>query len=108
MDPLLEATTTGQKKSALLVNQKDIEIIFAYIPELIALSSNLVERLHDATAYLNAEPTPSGASIGKAFCDLESYFDVYIAYTVNFSKSKKHLSKASSSIVYRQLVQVLQ
>lgn len=107
MDPLLEATLTGQKKSPeLIVNQKDIEIIFAHIPELIALSSSLVERLHDATAYLNAESAPSDASIGKVFCDLESYFDVYIAYTVNFSKSKKHLSKASSSIVYRQLVQV--
>lgn len=101
MDPLLVA---AQKKSSL-VNQKDIEIIFAFIPQLIILSTCLVQRLHE-TITLHDENEHNNASIGRVFCDLEPFFDIYIAYTVNFAKSKKHLSKASSNIVYRQLVQV--
>lgn len=101
MDPLLEA---AQKKSPL-VNLKDVEIIFSFIPQLIILSSAIVQRLHE-TISLHDENEHNDAYIGKVFCDLESFFDIYIAYTVNFAKSKKHLSKASSSIVYRQLVQV--
>lgn len=101
MDPLLEI---AQKKSSL-VNIKDIEIIFAFIPQLIILSSLLVERLRETLTLFENESTE--AHIGRAFCDLEPLFDIYIAYTINFSKSKKHLSKASSSIVYRQLVQVI-
>ncbi|KAI7896665.1 Dbl homology domain-containing protein [Mucor mucedo] len=100
MDPLQAA---AQKKSSL-VNQKDIEIIFAFIPQLIILSTSLVQRLHETIA-LHDENEHNDAYIGKVFCGLESFFDIYIAYTVNFAKSKKHLSKASSSIVYRQLVQ---
>ncbi|KAG2211188.1 hypothetical protein INT47_006307 [Mucor saturninus] len=100
MDPLQAA---AQKKSSL-VNQKDIEIIFAFIPQLIILSTSLVQRLHETIA-LHDENEHNDAYIGKVFCSLESFFDIYIAYTVNFAKSKKHLSKASSSIVYRQLVQ---
>lgn len=101
MDPLLVA---AQKKSAL-VNLKDIEIIFAFIPQLIVLSTSIVQRLHE-TISLHDENEQNDACIGKVFCDFESFFDIYIAYTVNFAKSKKHLLKASSSIVYRQLVQV--
>lgn len=100
MDPLLEI---AQKKPSL-VNLKDIEIIFAFIPQLIILSTILVHKLKETlTLFENGSGEPR---IGQAFCELEDFFDIYIAYTVNFSKSKKHLSKASSSIVYRQLVQV--
>lgn len=117
MDPLLDASTTSfnLKKSSMLVNHKEIEVIFAYIPELIALSSILVERLKTVIECFTSEESAAAAAapprhtrIGKIFCDLEPYFDIYILYTVNFSKSKKCLSKASSSIVYRQLVQVNQ
>ncbi|KAG2232354.1 hypothetical protein INT48_007369 [Thamnidium elegans] len=99
MDPLLEV---AHKKSSL-VNLKDIEIIFEFIPQLIILSTILVHKLKETlTLFENGSSEPC---IGQAFCELEDFFDIYIAYTVNFSKSKKHLSKASSNIVYRQLVQ---
>ncbi|KAI8064289.1 Dbl homology domain-containing protein, partial [Gilbertella persicaria] len=104
MDPLLEAASQNKKPS--LVNLKDIEIIFAFIPQLISLSTTLVERLHDTVGTcLEDDSKKNQISIGKTFCDLEKYFDIYIYYTVNFEKSRKHLRKASSSIVYRQLVQ---
>ncbi|GAN05082.1 hypothetical protein MAM1_0081c04551 [Mucor ambiguus] len=102
MDPLLHAA----KSQKSLVNIKDIETIFAFIPQLIILSTALVEQLHDTiTPYLDDDSQSSQVAVGKAFCNLESYFDIYIAYAVNFSKSRKYLSKASSNIVYRQLVQ---
>ncbi|KAK4512253.1 uncharacterized protein ATC70_002949 [Mucor velutinosus] len=102
MDPLLHAA----KSHKSLVNLKDIETIFAFIPKLIILSTALVEQLHDTiTPYLDDDSQLNQVAVGKAFCNLESYFDIYIAYAVNFSKSRKCLSKASSSIVYRQLVQ---
>jgi hypothetical protein len=104
MDPLIEAA----KKSSL-VNFKDIEIIFAFIPQLITLSSSLYSRLRDciSSTLENIDEDAYAYSMGQVFCDLEPYFDIYIAYTVNFSKSRKYLSKADSSIVYRQLVQVI-
>ncbi|KAG1445832.1 hypothetical protein G6F46_011321 [Rhizopus delemar] len=104
MNPLLQAAT--QKGS--LVNLKDVEIIFAHIPQLISLSSALAEQLHQA--IISSEEKKSvidsqhEAPIGKIFCDFENYFGVYIAYAVNYSKSKKYLTKASSNIIYRQLV----
>lgn len=102
MDPLLDAA----KSQKSLVNRKDIEIIFAFIPQLIILSTTLVEQLHDTiTPYLDDDSQLNQVAVGKAFCHLESYFDIYIAYAVNFAKSRKYLSKASSNIVYRQLVQ---
>jgi hypothetical protein len=106
MDPLMEAATTTSKRSSL-VNQKDVEIIFAFIPQLILLSTELVERLHETILpCLEDDSKRSQVSIGKIFCDLESYFEVYISYSINFAKSRKYLEKASSNIVYRQLVQV--
>ncbi|KAF1800919.1 Dbl homology domain-containing protein [Mucor lusitanicus] len=102
MDPLLQAA----KSQKSLVNLKDIETIFAFIPQLIILSTALVEQLHDTiTPYLDDDSQLNQVAVGKAFCNLEPYFDIYIAYAVNFSKSRKYLSKASSNIVYRQLVQ---
>ncbi|KAI7897997.1 Dbl homology domain-containing protein [Cokeromyces recurvatus] len=105
MDPLMHAAKRSQKKSSL-VNLKDVEIIFAFIPQLIALSTILVEGLHETvTQYLEDDSKKHALCIGKIFCSLEPYFEIYIAYSVNFSKSRKYLSKASSNIVYRQLVQ---
>ncbi|KAI8637868.1 Dbl homology domain-containing protein [Parasitella parasitica] len=102
MDPLMEAAK-GQKS---LVNLKDIEIIFGFIPQLISLSTALVKRLDDTIIkYLEDDSQLAQVSIGRVFCNLESHFDIYISYAVNFPKSKKYLSKASSNIVYRQLVQ---
>ncbi|KAI8968266.1 Dbl homology domain-containing protein [Mycotypha africana] len=115
MDPLIEAaspTTTSattvihlhQQKP--LVNLKDVEIIFAFIPQLIVLSTVLVHRLHECiTNYLEDDRNLNDVCIGKIMCEFESYFSIYISYSVNFTKSRKHLAKASSNIVYRQLVQ---
>lgn len=106
MDPLFRAAS--QKRS--LVNLKDVEIIFAHIPQLISVSSAIAERLHKVIIGTPEEKSTnqegSALFIGKIFCDFENYFDVYIAYAVNFSKSRKHLNKASSNIVYHQLVKV--
>jgi hypothetical protein len=106
MDPLFQAAT--QKGS--LVNLKDVEIIFAHIPQLISLSSALAKQLHQAIISSEEKKfvidSQHEAPIGKIFCDFENYFGVYIAYAVNYSKSKKYLTKASSNIVYRQLVKV--
>jgi hypothetical protein len=96
MDPLIEAASKNQK---FLVNQKDIETIFAFVPQLIAISSALIEQLKKTIAY------ESIVSIGKVFCELENYFSVYIAFTINYPKSRKYLEKASSTIAYRQLIQ---
>ncbi|CEP16682.1 hypothetical protein [Parasitella parasitica] len=102
MDPLMEAA----KSQKSLVNLKDIEIIFGFIPQLIILSTALVKQLDDTiTKYLEDDSQLAQVSIGRVFCDLESCFDIYISYAVNFPKSRKFLSKASSNIVYRQLVQ---
>ncbi|KAI8385821.1 Dbl homology domain-containing protein [Blakeslea trispora] len=102
-NPLLEAATAKKKP---LVNLKDVQIIFAYIPQLISLSTTLVERLRSTIEnYLDYDENRNEIAIGQTFCDLEKYFDIYIYYAANFSKSKKHLAKASSSIIYRQLVQ---
>jgi hypothetical protein len=106
MDPLFRAAS--QKRS--LVNLKDVEIIFAHIPQLISVSSAIAERLHKVIIGTPEEKSTnqegSALFIGKTFCDFENYFDVYIAYAVNFSKSRKYLNKASSNIVYHQLVKV--
>ncbi|KAI8365656.1 Dbl homology domain-containing protein [Choanephora cucurbitarum] len=102
-NPLLEAASAKKKP---LVNLRDVEIIFAYIPQLIDLSTTLVERLRNTIEnYLDYDENRNQIAIGKTFCDLEKYFDIYIYYAANFVKSKKHLAKASSSIIYRQLVQ---
>lgn len=104
MDPLINAAT---KKSSL-VNMKNIEIIFAYIPELIMLSDALGKQLHNAISSdcLEDETKRNQVFIGKLFCEFEPYFEIYIAYAVNFSKSRKYLTKASSNITYHQLIQV--
>lgn len=91
MDPLVDAVN----KKSTLVNKKNIDIIFAHIPELIMLSNALVQHL-----------ISDDETIGKLFCEFEPYFEIYIAYAVNFSKSRKHLTQASSNITYHQLVQV--
>ncbi|CAO3694470.1 unnamed protein product [Rhizopus stolonifer] len=102
MDPLFNATV----EKGSLVNLKDIETIFAHIPQLISLSSALAERLHQAiiVPFEDGKPADDSVPIGKIFCDFENYFDIYIAYAVNFSRSRKCLTKASSSIVYSQLL----
>ncbi|KAG0172761.1 hypothetical protein DFQ29_008228 [Apophysomyces sp. BC1021] len=95
MEPLIEAATSHPRP---LMNIRDIQTMFAYIPQLIMLSTALARRLHD-TAMDSSE------SAGKVFCDLENEFEVYIFYAVNFSKLQKCLAKADRNMVYRQLVQ---
>jgi hypothetical protein len=100
MDPLVEATTAYPRP---LINTKDIQTIFAYIPELISLSSVLVYRLKDCSPDNGGE---IHASLGRVFCDLEDQFEVYIKYAANFSNQQKSMSRVDRNIVYRQLVQV--
>jgi hypothetical protein len=102
MDPLVEAATTYPRP---LVNIRDIQTIFAFIPELISLSSTLVNRLKDAICTTETGET-QGSSLGKVFCDMEDEFDIYISYAANFSKQQRCILRADRSIVYRQLVQV--
>lgn len=101
MDPLAEAATTYPRP---LVNIKDIQTIFAFIPELISLSSTLIHRLKDAICTTENEET-QGSIIGRVFCELEDEFDIYISYAANFSKQQRCIERADRSIVYRQLVQ---
>lgn len=106
MDPLIEAATTYPRP---LVNIRDIQTIFAFIPELISLSSTLVNRLKDAICTTDSGETQTQGSssyLGKVFCELEDEFDVYISYAANFSKQQRCILRADRSIVYRQLVQV--
>lgn len=101
MDPLVLAATTYPRP---LVNIRDISTIFAFIPELIQLSSTLVNRLNEAIC--TTENGETQGYLGKVFCDLEDQFDIYISYAANFSKQQRCIVKADRSIVYRQLVQV--
>lgn len=103
MDPLIEAATAYPRP---LVNIKDIQTIFAFIPELISLSSTLIYRLKDAICTTENGET-QGTSLGKVFCDLENEFDIYISYAANFSKQQRCIERADRSIVYRQLVKVI-
>ncbi|KAG2209520.1 Dbl homology domain-containing protein [Mucor mucedo] len=100
MDPLLEAATAYPRP---LVNLRDIQTIFAFIPELISLSSTLVHRLKDALC--TTENGETQGSLGKVFCDLEDQFEIYINYAANFSKQQRCIQRADRSIVYRQLAQ---
>ncbi|KAI8639823.1 Dbl homology domain-containing protein [Parasitella parasitica] len=100
MDPLTLAATTHPRP---LVNIKNITTIFAFIPELIHLSSTLVNRLNEAIC--TTENGETHGYFGMVFCDLEDQFDVYISYAANFPKQQKCIAKADRSIVYRQLVQ---
>lgn len=102
MDPLLEAATAYPRP---LVNLRDMQTIFAFIPELISLSSTLVNRLKDACC--TTEHGETLGSLGEVFCDLEDQFAVYISYAANFSKQQRCISRADKSIVYRQLAQVI-
>lgn len=106
MDPLMEAATAHPRP---LVNIKDVQIIFAYIPQLIMLSTSLLRRLRDAQKSSSLEDDlyrPPG--VGKVFCDLLDQFDIYIFYAANFSRSQRCAAKAKNrNIVCRQLVQVM-
>ncbi|KAI8987197.1 Dbl homology domain-containing protein [Pilobolus umbonatus] len=96
MDPLFQTLRLTTKRSILNFNSKDAEIIFAFIPELISLTHSLVQDLRLAIT--------GGNDVGKVFCEYGHYFEVYISYAVNFSKSRKYINKASSSLIYRQLI----
>ncbi|KAI8388319.1 Dbl homology domain-containing protein [Radiomyces spectabilis] len=99
MNPLHSA---AKQRPRPLVRMEDVEVIFAFIPQLIILSTALFCRLHDTIHYATEH---SGQGIGRVFCDLEDQFAVYIFYAVNFSKLQKCLAKTADNIVYRQLVQ---
>ncbi|KAI9262389.1 Dbl homology domain-containing protein [Phascolomyces articulosus] len=93
MDPLMEAASAQPKP---FVHLKDVQTIFAYIPQLIMLSTSFLRRLHEAIEH--------GGDIGTAFCDYLDQFDVYISYAANYSKAQRYASNARN-IICRHYVQ---
>ncbi|KAI9029811.1 Dbl homology domain-containing protein [Phycomyces nitens] len=92
MDPLINAANDTRR----LVNLRDIQPIFAFVPQLIMLSTSLVHSLRD-TMESEIE------RVGSVFSSLENDFQVYIFYAVNFPKLQKCLYKADRNTLYRQL-----
>lgn len=107
MDPLKEAATAQPRP---LVNIKDVETIFAYIPELIALSSAILRRLHETVHAIESNHSCRNCcscGVGKVFCEYLNRFDIYISYAANFAKAQRCATKkANANIVCRQLMQV--
>ncbi|ORZ17383.1 Dbl homology domain-containing protein [Absidia repens] len=120
MDPLVKASQQPQP----IINNRDIRTIFAFVPQLLLLSATLVRHLRSAIDRSNqtfAGPAFCGAGgddaysdddeqdpcniVGHVMYDLESSFDVYIYYTLNFRKSRKCLNKVDCDALCHQLLQ---
>ncbi|KAI8084685.1 Dbl homology domain-containing protein [Halteromyces radiatus] len=99
MDPLIQAS----QQSRPIINYRDIQTIFAFIPQLISLSSTLVQRLN--SAQHDNDDDDDYDWIGYIFSDLESSFDVYIYYAVNFEKVRKCLAKIDCDALCYQILQ---
>ncbi|KAI9498486.1 Dbl homology domain-containing protein [Zychaea mexicana] len=93
MDPLMEAASAHPRP---LASFKDVQTIFAYIPQLIMLSTSFLRRLHGAVE--------KGNDIGSAFCEHLDQFDVYISYAANYSKAQRCAANVRN-IVCRHYVQ---
>ncbi|KAI7850251.1 Dbl homology domain-containing protein [Circinella umbellata] len=93
MDPLMEAASTQPRP---LVNLKDIQTIFAYIPQLIMLSTSFLRQLNEAIEK---------GTVGNAFCEYLDQFDIYISYAANYSKAQRYASNLRNNIVCRHYVQ---
>ena len=93
MDPLMEAASAQPRP---LVNLKDIQTIFAYIPQLIMVSTSFLRRLNEAVEK---------GTIGSAFCEYLDQFDVYISYAANYSKAQRYAGNVRNNIVCRHYVQ---
>ncbi|CAO3587165.1 unnamed protein product [Absidia cylindrospora] len=114
MDPLVKASQQPQP----IINNRDIRTIFAFIPQLLLLSATLVRHLRSAIDRSNQtfascdddysdggeEQDPCNI-VGHVIYDLESSFDVYIYYTLNFRKSRKCLNKVDCDALCHQLLQ---
>ncbi|KAI8145669.1 Dbl homology domain-containing protein [Fennellomyces sp. T-0311] len=92
MDPMMEAASAHPRPLDTL---KDVQTIFAYIPQLIMLSTSFLHRLHEEIEKGN---------VGKAFCEYLNEFDVYISYTANYSKAQRCAANVRN-IVCRHYVQ---
>lgn len=103
MDPLMEAATAQPRP---LANLKDVQTIFAYIPQLIMLSTSLLRRLHSVVRE-DATRSEIYSGVGKVFCEYLPQLDIYIFYAANYAKAQRCAAKAKQNIISRQLVQVL-
>ena len=92
MDPMMEAASAHQRPLATL---KDVQTIFAYVPQLLMLSTSLLRRLHEAIEKGN---------VGKVFCDYQNEFEVYISYAANYAKAQRCAANVRN-IVCRHYVQ---
>ncbi|CAO3599913.1 unnamed protein product [Absidia cylindrospora] len=84
---------------------RDLQTIFSHIPPLISLSTTLVHRwrmmLEQQTYGMN-DTTKKDQTIGKAFCDLEDEFQIYVYYAVHYAKAKKCIARMEQKPSYRQ------
>ncbi|KAL0079680.1 Dbl homology domain-containing protein [Phycomyces blakesleeanus] len=96
MDPLLKAA----QATPPLVNLRLVESIFAYLPQLIVLSTNLVDWLTECICICS-----SGKGVGQVFCEMEGRLEIYIGYAANYATCQRSLAKADRSSAYRQVIE---
>lgn len=98
MDPFIAAATQTTRP---LINPQDISTIFAYIPNIIEISNILVYRLESVVRTWHEQQSV----IGAIFLQMESDFEVYIRYAVNFHQSQRCINRAHNNILYRRFIQ---
>ncbi|KAJ2963121.1 hypothetical protein NQZ79_g1770 [Umbelopsis isabellina] len=98
MDPFIAAATQTTQP---LINPQDISTIFAYIPNIIEISNILVYRLESVVRTWHEQQSV----IGAIFLQMESDFEVYIRYAVNFHQSQRCINRAHNNILYRRFIQ---
>ncbi|KAG2184753.1 hypothetical protein INT43_000666 [Umbelopsis isabellina] len=98
MDPFIAAATQTTRP---LINPQDISTIFAYIPNIIEISNILAYRLESVVRTWHEQQSV----IGAIFLQMESDFEVYIRYAVNFHQSQRCINRAHNNILYRRFIQ---
>ncbi|KAI9021470.1 Dbl homology domain-containing protein [Phycomyces nitens] len=94
MDPLLKAA----QATPPLLNLRLVESIFAFLPQLIVLSTNLVD-------WLTRCICSSDKGVGQVFCEMEGRLEIYIGYAANYATCQRSLAKADRSSAYRQVIE---
>ncbi|KAI8332229.1 Dbl homology domain-containing protein [Chlamydoabsidia padenii] len=105
MDPLLYASQQPRP----IINNRDIRTIFAFIPQLLLLSATLVQHLKTAIKNTNLTSEHDDERpcdlVGRILYNLETSFDIYVYYAVNFRKSRKCLDRIDCDSLCYQLLQ---
>ncbi|RUS25531.1 hypothetical protein BC938DRAFT_472023 [Jimgerdemannia flammicorona] len=97
MEPFIEAANTHNP----LVNPADISVIFAYVSDLIDLSTKIAHRLQVVAQNWREEES----RVGQIYTDFEDDFDIYIKFAINFRASQKAIKRANNNILYRKFIQ---